>query len=207
MGVKLFIEGRRACFTRPELNLERVSYDVPTPSAAIGMLEAIYWKPAIKWHVDRITVYRPIVREQWRTNEVSNKASTGRRHGIHASGNRVQRTTLALRDVAYLIEAHFTATDKAGPGDNAGKHLDTFNRRAANSQCWQHPCLGMREMMAKRWGQETDCAVDESLMGERDLGIMLHSIDHATGSPRFYRAIMCDGVINVPPLSSSEVMQ
>ena len=141
MGVKLYVSGELACFSRPELSVERVSYDAMTPSAAVGVLEAIYWKPAIRWHIDRIAVLNPIRYVQRRTNEVSIRASAGRLR-ISASQNRIQRTTLALRDVAYLIEAHFDLTDKAGADDTVGKHLDQFNRRASRGQCWQRPSLG-----------------------------------------------------------------
>lgn len=206
MGVQIFVTGQRACFTRPELNVERVSYDVPTPSAAIGILEAIHWKPAIQWHVDRITVYEPIRWMQWRTNEVKLRASR-RRSNINAPAARIQRTTQALRDVAYLIEAHFVMTDKVGADDTTGKHLDIFNRRVKGRQCWQRPSLGLREMVVDDWLPEPDREVDASLVGERDLGLMLHSIDHATGTPRWFRASMRDGVINVPSVNGPEVYQ
>ena len=108
MGVRLMISGPLACFSRPELSVERVSYDVMTPSAAVGVLEAIYWKPAIYWHVDRITVLRPIKTMQIKRNEVTVRASA-RRQAIDVADtrNRIQRTTLALRDVSYIIDAHF----------------------------------------------------------------------------------------------------
>src|ERR1700680_1447392 len=107
MGVRLMISGPLACFSRPELSVERVSYDAMTPSAAVGVLEAIHWKPAIRWHVDAITVLRPIRTMQIKRNEVSERASAGR-PVINVSDHRVrlQRTTLALRDVAYIIDAH-----------------------------------------------------------------------------------------------------
>ena len=199
MSVQLYVWGRRACFSRPQFPTERVTYDAPTPSACVGILEAIHWKPAIRWHVDRITVLAPIVHEQWRNNEVAVRASA-RRPRIVTTDNRVQRTTLALRDVAYLIDAHFDMTDKAGPSDSPGKHVEMFKRRAARGQCWQHPCLGLREMMAAGWSDKPNREVDQSLMGERNLGMMLHSIDHATGKPRWFHAIMRDGVIDVPPV-------
>jgi CRISPR-associated protein Cas5d len=207
MGVRLFISGRLACFSRPELSVERVSYDAMTPSAAVGVLEAIYWKPAIRWNIDRITVLRPIQHTQFKRNEVSTRASANRSR-INASDNRIQRTTLALRDVAYVIDAHFDMTDKAEPDDNPGKHLDQFNRRASRGQCWQRPSLGQREMIADRWGlPDPDTVPDTSLMGERDLGLMLHSLDYEAQRPRWFRAVMRDGVIKVPAVGSREVLQ
>jgi CRISPR-associated protein Cas5d len=207
MGVRLFISGQLACFSRPELSVERVSYDAMTPSAAVGVLEAIYWKPAIRWNIDRITVLRPIQHTQFKRNEVSTRASANRSR-INASDNRIQRTTLALRDVAYVIDAHFDMTDKAEPDDNPGKHLDQFNRRASRGQCWQRPSLGQREMIADRWGlPDPDTVPDTSLMGERDLGLMLHSLDYEAQRPRWFRAVMRDGVITVPAVGSREVLQ
>jgi CRISPR-associated protein Cas5d len=207
MGVRLFISGQLACFSRPELSVERVSYDAMTPSAAVGVLEAIYWKPAIRWNIDRITVLRPIQHTQFKRNEVSTRASANRSR-INASDNRIQRTTHALRDVAYVIDAHFDMTDKAEPDDNPGKHLDQFNRRASRGQCWQRPSLGQREMIADRWGlPDPDTVPDTSLMGERDLGLMLHSLDYEAQRPRWFRAVMRDGVITVPAVGSREVLQ
>src|SRR5262245_51542541 len=209
MGVKLMISGPLACFSRPELSVERVSYDAMTPSAARGVLEAIYWKPAIAWHVDRITVLRPIKTIQFRRNEVAARASE-RRSRINVTDHnvRLQRTTLALRDVAYIIEAHFEITTKAGADDNPAKHLDCFNRRAVRGQCWQRPSLGQREMVAERWGiPDATLAPDPSLVGERDLGLMLHSIDYGAQKPRWFRAVMRDGVIAIPPANSVEVYQ
>jgi CRISPR-associated protein Cas5d len=207
MGVRLMISGPLACFSRPELSVERVSYDVMTPSAAVGVLEAIYWKPAIYWHVDRITVLRPIKTMQIKRNEVTVRASA-RRQAIDVADtrNRIQRTTLALRDVSYIIDAHFEMTARAGADDSPGKHLDCFNRRAARGQCWQRPSLGQREMVAERWGvPDATNTPDPSLMGERDLGLMLHSIDYSAAKPRWFRAIMRDGAIAVPPADSVEV--
>jgi CRISPR-associated protein Cas5 subtype I-C len=137
----LKVWGDHACFTRPELKVERVSYDVMTPSAARGILEAIHWKPAICWVIDRIHVLKPIRFQSIRRNEVGSKAPAGKiktamnrdsLEGLHllVDEDRQQRASTVLADVAYVIEAHFEMTDKAGPEDNEGKHLDIFNRRA-----------------------------------------------------------------------------
>ena len=141
-GVRLHVWGAHACFTRPEMKVERVSYDVMTPSAARGILEAIHWKPAIRWVIDRIHVLKPIRFQSIRRNEVGHKVSAalaeramraGRSTGLQllVDEDRQQRAATVLRDVAYVIEAHFELTAKAGPEDNPGKHLDIFNRRAA----------------------------------------------------------------------------
>lgn len=219
-GVKLKVWGERACFTRPEMKVERVSYDVITPSAARGILDAIHWKPAIRWSVDRIHVLKPIHFESIRRNEVGGKLSpasvakamkTGSTAGLvnYVDEDRQQRAATILRDVAYVIEAHFELTPKAGPDDSVGKHLDIFNRRARKGQCFQMPCMGVREFPAHFQLLEEDAALPEkheSLQAERDLGWMLHDIDFDKNmTPRFFRAQMASGVIEVPPWHSEEV--
>lgn len=217
-GVKLHVWGERACFTRPELKTERFSYDVITPSAARGILEAIHWKPAIRWRIDRLHVLKPIRFESIRRNEVADKipkknVSTAMRHGSTAAlqyyvdANRQQRAATILRDVGYVIEAHFEFTGRADVSDSAGKHLDIFNRRARQGQCFHAPCLGTREFpaaFALIEAEDAMPAVDASLAGERDLGIMAYDIDFANDrTPHFYRAVMVDGVINVPPFAET----
>ena len=146
-GVKLHVWGDHACFTRPEMKVERVSYDVMTPSAARGILEAIHWKPAIRWIIDRIHVLRPIRFENLRRNELGHKISpanvqkavkSGEAWALHTvvEDDRQQRATTLLRDVAYVIEAHFALTDSAQADDSEAKHLSMFNRRASKGQCF-----------------------------------------------------------------------
>ncbi len=219
-GIRLLIWGERACFTRPEMKGERVSFDVITPSAARGILEAVHWKPAIRWHVDRIRVLKPIRFESIRRNEVGGKLSpasvtkamkAGSTAGLAAyvDEDRQQRAATILRDVAYVIEAHFEMTAAAGGDDSVGKHLDIFNRRARKGQCFQAPCMGVREFPAffkLLEDGEPAPEPDAGLAGARDLGWMLHDIDFAHGmTPRFFRAQMVDGVIDVPPWHSAEV--
>ncbi|KAF1049014.1 type I-C CRISPR-associated protein Cas5c [Xylophilus sp.] len=219
-GVCLLVKGERACFTRPEMKVERVSYDVITPSAARGILDAIHWQPAIRWHIDRIHVLNPVRFESIRRNEVGSKISpasvakamkAGSTAGLanYVDEDRQQRAATILRDVAYVIEAHFELTRKAGPDDSVGKHLDIFNRRARKGQCFQAPCLGVREFPADFRLLEGDAPIParhESLLGERDLGWMLHDIDCDRGmEPRFFRARLVDGIVEVPPWHSDEV--
>ena len=219
-GIKLLVQGERALFTRPEMKVERVSYDVITPSAARGILEAIHWKPAIRWVIDSIQVLKPIRFESIRRNEVGGKISAasigkaikaGRTDGLvsYVEEDRQQRASTLLRDVAYVISAHFDITDKAGPDDNVGKHLDIFNRRARRGQCFHAPCLGTREFPARFELLEEGAPTPTphaSLMGERDLGWVLHDIDFADGmTSRFFRAQMVDGLIAVPPLTDQAV--
>jgi CRISPR-associated protein Cas5d len=219
-GICLYIWGERACFTRPEMKVERVSYDVITPSAARGILEAIHWKPAIRWHVDRIRVLKPIRFESIRRNEVGSKLSPANVSKAMKAGttaglanlvdeDRQQRAATVLREVAYVIEAHFELSDKAGAEDSVGKHLDIFNRRARKGQCFHMPCMGVREFPANfRLLQEGEAPpeADARLKSDQDLGWMLHDIDFADGmTPRFFRARMVDGVIDVPSWHGEEV--
>lgn len=219
-GIKLHIWGERALFTRPEMKVERVSYDVITPSAARGILEAIHWKPAIRWVIDSIQVLNSIRFESIRRNEVGGKLSAasvgkamkaGRTDNLlsYVEEDRQQRASTLLRDVAYVINAHFELTAKAGPDDNEGKHLDIFNRRASRGKCFHMPCLGAREFPASFRLIDSDedaPSPHESLRGERDLGWMLHDIDFANGmTPLFFRAHMRGGLIEVPLLGDAEV--
>lgn len=234
-GIRLRVWGHTACFTRPEMKVEQVSYDVMTPSAARGILEAIYWKPQIRWVVTAIHVLAPIRFTSIRRNGVASKVSartaetamkSGRgRLGLAVEDDRQQLAAMCLRDVHYLIEARFDIL--AGP-EPAGKHLAIFQRRAEQGQCFHRPYLGAREHechfawvpqeeavpgpgdpLPESWrtGVEAiDSADRSSLVGERDLGYMLHDIDHENGrTPHFFRATMRDGVILVPPLQSAEV--
>ena len=205
-GVKLHVWGDYACFTRPEMKVERVSYDVMTPSAARGILEAVHWKPAIRWVIDRLHILKPVRFANIRKNEVGSKISARNAKtamaandpsGLHIAvdDNRQQRATLALRDVAYVIEAHFEMTDKAGD-DLPAKHYDIFRRRAEKGQCFHRPALGLREFAADfAW---SDDVPRSPLTGRQDLGWMLYDIDFANDhTPQFFRAEMVDGVIDV----------
>jgi len=212
-GVRLLVWGERACFTRPEMKVERVSYDIITPSAARGVLEAIHWKPALRWRIDRIGVLKPVRFESIRRNEVGSKLSsanvgraikTGSTAAVvcYVDQERQQRAATVLRDVAYVIEAHFDLTARAGVDDNVGKHLDIFNRRARAGQFFHQPCLGVREFPAYfrlLESEEPLPQAHESLLGTQDLGWMLHDIDFAhDNTPRFFRASMTDGWVAVP---------
>ncbi len=211
-GVRLRVWGERACFTRPEMKVERVSYDVPTPSAARGILEAIHWKPAIVWRIDRIHVLNRIRVASFRRNELGAKASSalaGRAMragsvaglGLSAEGERQQRAATLLLDVDYVIEAHFEMTVRAN-GDEPAKHLAMFNRRAEAGQCFHRPCLGTREFPAEfALLPEAAPLPTGNLPAEqrdRDLGWMLHDIDFADDrTSRFFRARLEDGVLDV----------
>lgn len=211
-GIKLKVWGNYACFTRPEMKVERVSYDVLTPSAARGILEAIYWKPAITWVVDRLYVLNAIRFANIRRNELAGKLAAGTVKKAMSDGrspvevfiedNRQQRAALVLQHVAYVIEAHFAF---AGDEDNnPAKHKEIFERRAAKGQCFHRPYLGCREFPAHFLPVES---LPPSVhKGEKDLGWMLHDIDFERGmEARFFRAIMRTGIIEVPLLDGKEV--
>jgi CRISPR-associated protein Cas5d len=224
-GIRLRVSGRWALFTRPEMKVERVSYDVMTPSAARGILEAIHWKPPIQWIVEEIHVLNPIRFQSIRRNEVGAKAptraiGTAMRNGdignlaLIIENNRQQRASTVLTDVAYVICARFALTSKAGADDNAGKHLDTFNRRARKGQCFHQPCLGTREFPAQFELIEPEAPIpkpkketsDLGFGAPRDLGFMLYDIDHAGNrASMFFRAALDKGVMTVPPPDSAEI--
>jgi CRISPR-associated protein Cas5d len=224
-GVRLLVSGDYACFTRPEMKVERVSYDVMTPSAARGILEAIHWKPAIKWVIDEIRVLKPIRFQSIRRNEVGAKipvAAVRKAMKSHEVGdlhliiekNRQQRAATVLVDVAYLVSARFELTPLAEDTESPGKHLDTFNRRARKGQCFHQPCLGTREFPARfRLVEPTEAlptpqteTADLGFGAPRDLGFVLYDIDHAGDrSSLFFRATLDRGVIKIPPADSPEV--
>ncbi len=205
-GIKLRVWGEYALFSRPEMKVERVSYDVMTPSAARGILEAIHWKPAIRWVVDRIHVLKPIRFENVRRNEVETKAS--KKRVIYAANERQQRASMLLKDVEYIIEAHFKMTDRQGPEDTPEKHYNIVLRRARQGQCFHRPYFGCREFPAHfELLEEEPIPVSTVHSGETDLGYMLLDQSFTLNSkgetmettPHFFRAKMVNGVITVPP--------
>lgn len=212
-GVKLKVWGGYACFTRPEMKVERVSYDVMTPSAARGILEAIYWKPSITWVVDRIHVLNPIRFDNIRRNELGSKLALGTVNKAIKDGrypvevfiedDRQQRAAMVLRDVVYAVEAHFIFSSTED--NNPAKHKDIFERRAAKGQCFQQPYLGCREFPAF-FEPITGEIPPSTLSGETDLGWTLHDMDFKKNNEaKFFRAIMRNGVIDIPSLDGEEV--
>lgn len=212
-AISLLVSGRRALFSRPEMKAERVSYDVMTPTAARGVLEAIHWKPQMQWLVRRIRVLKPIRFESIRRNEVGSKVAVGKipaamRAGsteglaLHVDEDRQQRAATVLKDVAYVIEAEIalSARGRADRGESVQKHVEMARRRASKGQCFQQPYLGTREFACDFELLEGAApAPDASLLGERDLGWMVLDVDYAPGlEARFFRARMVDGVIEVP---------
>ncbi len=211
--IKLHVWGDYACFTRPEMKVERVSYDVMTPSAARGILEAIHWKPAIRWAIDKIHVLKPIRFQTFRRNEVGSKipATTARAAmnsgdlsnlGLDINAKRQQRATIALVDVAYVIEAHFDMTDRAGLQDNAAKHAEMFSRRARKGQYFHHPALGCREFVAdfELLEGETPPHSLPADQASRDLGWVLYDLDYSDPkniTPHFFRARLENGVLDL----------
>ena len=199
------------------MKVERVSYDVMTPSAARGMLEAVLWKPAMCWIITRIDVLKPIRWTSVRRNEVSDVVPVNRvRTVMHQGGSlalfieekRQQRAGLLLRDVDYLIHAQCTLSAKAGPADTIRKFTEMFRRRAQRGQCFNQPYLGCREFSAAfTWVESTD-SLPEPIDASRDLGWMLHDMDYtpAEPMPRFFRASLEAGRMHVPRPQSEEVM-
>ena len=206
--IQLEVWGAYALFSRPELKVERVSYDVPTPSAARGIVEAVYYHPGLRWVIDRIHVLNPIRFVSIRRNEVTDKIS-GRNVRQAAQGGGqplylvtsqkiVQRSSLLLQDVHYVIEAHFEMTSKAAPSDNPGKFQDIVTRRMEKGQCYTTPYLGCREFSAsfRRWAGGPIETIHET----RDLGLMLYDFDYTDPqniTPTYFRAKLENGILNV----------
>lgn len=218
MSVKVEVWGDYACFSRPELKTERMSYDVMTPSAARGLLEAIYWHPGLRWVIDRIYVMQPIRFTGIRRNEVKSKISadnvrsamSGGKQEVYlcASEDIQQRAATVLQDVRYVIEAHFVMTDQAAPSDNAGKFFDIMRRRLEKGQCYHQPCFGVREFPAqfRLWPGGEIPTTGET----RDMGLMLYDMDYSdlrNITPMFFRAALENGVLNVPAPESPEVLR
>ena len=206
MSIQVEVSGPYALFSRPEMKTERVSYDCMTPSAARGLLESIYWHPGLRWIIDRIHVCAPIHFTNIRRNEVKDtinarsvKAWIAKPKGelyLAASESIQQRAAMVLRDVHYVIEAHFEMTDKAAPTDNPGKFQDILRRRLRKGQCYHQPCFGCREFPANF--REWPGGDIPALKVTQDLGFMLHSLDYSDSAnirSQFFRAKLVDGVM------------
>ena len=209
IGVKVKVWGEYALFSRPEMKVERCSYDVITPSAARGILEAIYWHPGMKWVIDKIYVQKPVRFTSIRRNEVKSKISSNNVLPVYNGADKplyistksdiVQRASLLLRDVSYVIEAHFEMTEKAVESDNPGKFKDIIMRRLKRGECYHTPYFGCREFPANFCLCEDD-KNETAYSGEKDLGFMLYDMDFSdldNIQPMFFRALMKDGVINL----------
>lgn len=206
--IRLEVWGPYALFSRPELKVEKVSYDVPTPSAARGMVEAVYFHPGLRWHIDRIYILNPISFTNIRRNEILSKisarnvrqAAQGGRQELYLAAPQeiVQRSSLLLQDVHYVIEAHFEMTGKAAPSDNPGKFQDIVTRRMEKGQCFSTPYLGCKEFPAsfRRWPGGQIRTIAET----RDLGLMLYDFDYTDPqniTPTYFRARLENGVLDV----------
>jgi len=204
--------GEYACFTRPEMKVERVSYPVPTASAARGILESIFWKPEFTWRVEEVWVLNPIRYFSIVRNEVNTRASERAARawardggGYDAAADRAQRHTLALRDVAYLIRASVQV--KPGVTHNVAKFRDQFRRRVQGGRCFAQPYLGCREFsaaFAEPDGRESPIPLTE------DLGLMLLDLSYdadgsGRGTPRFFHARIEDGIVRYPATVPEEV--
>ena len=211
----LEVSGPFACFTRPEMKVERVSYEVMTPSSARSVFEAILWKPAIRWRVHRIEVLRPIRWMNLRRNEVSAVVSTRNVQqamtagsgslGLFIEDERQQRAALFLRDVAYRIHAQMEAVTEEARG-NPAKYIDMFTRRANKGQCVNQPYLGCREFAADFHLLENVASAPAAIDETRELGWMLHDLDFThldDPQPRFFNARLQTGVVEVPPFEEA----
>ncbi len=217
IGIKVEVRGERALFTRPELKVERYSYDVMTPSAARGILESIYWHPGLLWKIDKIHVLNEIRFGNIRRNEVNSKISAKAVESAIKNNSDLslvttqdiaQRATTYLKDVHYVIEAHFEMTKDANPSDNEGKFADITRRRIKKGQCYSQPYFGVREFpVSFKYYDENDSKPSFYDGKEKDLGIMLYDMDYSDPEnivPQFFRPIMKNGIIDV---ARSEVLR
>ena len=218
-GIRVIIKGDYACFSRPELKVERVSYEVITPSAARGILEAIFWKPAIKYVIDEIAVCNRIKFENIRRNEINSKIpnysieSAKQKHmtgslALYSPGDRAQRASMVLRNVNYAVTAHFEMTDRAGPDDNEDKFTAMLYNRLKNGKHYHMPYLGAREFPANV-SLATDDIVSPPIEESRQFGLMLYDIEYiktdrvagnnaiSTYRPTYFMAEMVNGVIDL----------
>lgn len=227
MSICMEVWGKYALFSRPEFSVERVSYDIMTPSAARGLVEAVFRHPGMKWVIDRIQVCAPIRLLSVRRNEVAAEISADTVRSVMKKGCgelalriqgdvRQQRAALVLRDVRYIITAHFDfIPEKAAPSDNAGKFQNMIQRRLAKGQCFYQPYFGCREFPAHFAPCTKRPPCPEELKGEKDLGWMLYDMDwenydakpapDGKPEPHFFRAVLHDGVLEVPDPHSKEV--
>lgn len=210
MSVKIRVWGPYALFSRPEMKVERCSYDVLTPSAARGLLEAIYWHPGLRWCIDKIQVVKPIRFTSVRRNEVKSKVSASNALQVYNGVDKplyintkediVQRASILLCDVEYVIEAHFEMTEKANATDNPGKFQDIIKRRLKRGECYHMPYFGCREFPANFALCEEEISSYYENEPEKDLGFMLYDMDYTDPNniqPMFFRAVMKHGTIDL----------
>lgn len=226
MSVMVEVWGEFACYSRPEMKTERVTYDIITPSAARGLLEAIYWHPGLNWSVDKIYVMAPMPQGERTAEDTEDMDTAGikmtsiKRNEVNAvilaskvksvmtegkgslylntAAERNQRSSLILQDVHYVLEAHFDMTANASPGDNPGKFQDIMKRRLKKGQCYHQPYFGCREFPAHF--REWEGGEVPTIPLTKDMGYMLHSMDYSNPAdirPRFFRAQMRDGVLDL----------
>lgn len=207
-GTKIRFWGKHALFTRPEFKTERLSYEVMTPSAAVGMLEAIFWHPGLHYEIDRIYVLKPIRFETIKKNEVRSKGNindfrrmieTGEPAAYIAHDNIDQRNTTFLVNVDYVVECHFDMTEKANVSDNPGKFAEMLRRRAAKGQCFTQPYFGTKDFAADFALWEAGKPVP-SISETKNLGLMLHSMDYTNPGdirPRYFMAELKNGIMDV----------
>lgn len=210
MSILLEVFGEYAAFNRPELKTERMTYDVMTPSAARGILDAIYWHPGMRWHPDKIYVLSPIKHTNFRRNEVKSKISArnvksamlGKKSELYidAQSDIQQRAALVLKDVHYVIKAHFDITDKANPSDNPGKFQDIIRRRIEKGQCYNQPYFGCREFPVNFRKWECDYIPTAYPNETKELGLMLYDMEYSDDgeiTPTFFNAVLKNGVLDL----------
>lgn len=216
MAIRMEVWGEYAAFNRPELKTERVTYEVMTPSAARGIIEAVYWHPSLRWVIDRIYVCNPIKTTNIRRNEVKSKLSSKTAESVMRGAKKSlylctaediqQRAALVLQDVRYIIDAHFEMTERANETDNPGKIQNIIKRRLKRGQCFHTPYAGVREFPLK-FAYYEENEIETAYKGEMDLGYMLYDLDYESENgiePMYFHAILKDGILD---LTDCEVLK
>jgi CRISPR-associated protein Cas5d len=204
---RLKVWGDYACFTRPEMKVERVSYDVMTPSAARAIFEAILWKPEIEWHIEKIDILNPIKWINLRRNEITSRQTMKNKNGVFIEDVRVQRAGKLLKDVCYIIQGYFVLKDDVEKNNSTKKYEEMFSRRASQGQCFMQPYLGCREFAAHFELINDEDSSQQGLNLNLDLGWMLFDLDFSCEqiSPKFFKASIQNGSLMIPHKNSSEV--
>ena len=220
--IRVELWGDYACFSRPDLKTERVSYDVMTPSAARGILDAIYWRPGVTWNILSIKVCEPIefmalcryevksCISRLSSDVIASKELQNGNFYLSTKAERQQRSSMILKNVRYIVDAYFTMDDECVDKDNSGKIQDIMTRRIRKGQGGKRPYFGCREFAAMFATPRTDYVCPESLRGDIDLGVMFYDFDYSDEKnirPMFFRAVMKNGVIRVPARDSKEVLR
>jgi len=195
------VYGKYACFTRPELSVERVTYDIITPSAARNIYQSIFWKPKINWQISKIEILNPIKHAYLKRNEVSSTS----KNSIYIEDNRCQKGSIILKDVRYRITADLIYNGELTKKENPGKYIGMFDKRASKGACFKQPYLGCREFSCNFKFIENLNNLDEPINLTTNLGLMFYDYNYEDKSRLFFEAKVQNGVMNIPEKNSDKI--